>query len=92
MSERHSVQVLVLIVTRGRFHSAIVAGVSAHGVVEIGLFSFAQRGVARGRSILLLFSVTISISFAIIVLEKQHIHYPDMPAVVMPIAPGKPGM
>lgn len=48
--------------TRGRFHSVIIAGVSAHSVVGIGLFSSVQRVVARDRSILLLFSAIISIS------------------------------
>lgn len=52
----------MLVVTRGRFHSVIIAGVSAHSVVGIGLFSSVQRVVARDRSILLLFSAIISIS------------------------------
>lgn len=61
--------------TRGRFHSVIVAGVSAHSVVGIGPFSSVRRDVARDKSILLLFSVTISISLPLpldhVVLENK---------------------
>lgn len=91
LSASYSVLELVLVVTTGRFHSAITADVFVHGVVGIGPVSSVQRGVVRDRSILLLSSVTISISLSLYCCTLEYIRYPDMPAVVMPIAPGKPG-
>lgn len=52
------VWVLMLIVRRGRIHSATAAAASSVPVVfGIALFCSVRRVVARGRSILLLFSV-----------------------------------